>query len=464
MFRLHALILLVVAAAAWRENQAGPAESSSFEWAVNQSAQYVPEPCSAAVGRDFWTALKSSRTRACNSLVEWDHLGFGAVLLENASLTSFEDALTDWDTPFVDSRLHVDLDCPDSLSRPALSRLGESWRSVGTLSEHACNEWNPEPLVIVPWFDSANWWHFVEMALMPTFLYVGIAQRELLAASRLTQIATLRWPAVRQYNNRTRGVYPKWVALPELLERLLGNAYPLRVVPLEPMNKECYSRVLWMRQLPRHLRIEHLIPKIGTDCYSPIVRAMADHVRASCGVVQSPLPTKTYRRKIHIAFMARDNNTWTRHQEARNVPQDVLLQRLTTLVRGYGCALEVMHFYYRDMIPAREQVQRIARTHIIMGVHGAGLAGMIALPPDSAVVEIRSPDPNIHFHALASLLGHSYYRANMHFSGSPDDVDKYIWPTLKTAIDETWTRHPNLREPHYLLSAKPLELNDAVPQ
>ncbi len=460
MFRLCVLFVFVLAAAAWRENQAGPAESSSFEWAVNQSAQFTPEACAAQIGLPFWNALKASRTLVCDGLVEWDHLGFGAVMLANVSLTSFDDFLSAWDTPYKDSRLHVDLECPESLSRLPLSRLGESWRSVGSL-QTPCSRFDPYPLVIVPWFDSANWWHFVEMALLPAFLHTGVAQRELMAAGRLLQVATLRWPAVRQYNNRTRGVYPRWVALPELLELMLGG--PLRVVPLDPMRSECFSRVLWIRQTPRHLAIEYLAPNIGPDCYSPIVRAMADHVRAACGVVQSPLSTKVYRRKIRVAFMARDtNNTWTTHQESRNVPQEPLIQRLTTLVRGYGCEFEPLRFYYTNMLPAREQVQRIARAHIIMGVHGAGLAGMIALPPASAVVEIRYNDPNMHFQGLASLLGHAYYRTNMRVG--PDDVEKHIWPALKTAIDETWARHPHLREPHYLFSARPLVLADAVPQ
>ena len=47
----------------------------------------------------------------------------------------------------------------------------------------------------------------------------------------------------------------------------------------------------------------------------------------------------------------------------------------------------------------------------MVGIHGAGLAGMVALPPGSAVVELRLRNANLrdnHFVFMAKTMGHNY--------------------------------------------------------
>jgi hypothetical protein len=79
----------------------------------------------------------------------------------------------------------------------------------------------------------------------------------------------------------------------------------------------------------------------------------------------------------------------------------------------------------------------------MVGVHGAGLATMIALQPGSAVVELFGGGPNKHFEYMASLLGHKHYSNGRH-GGDGDPV----WSAIKHAIDDVYAKRPDLRAPH----------------
>jgi hypothetical protein len=441
---LAVLAALAVVVATWTEDEAGETERTLFDRTVHRNARFVPEQCGAQYGVPFWDALRASKRRACESALVWDHRGFGAVLLTNVSITATEARREEWETPFRDADLDVVAVCNDSASLDhTVHSLWSHVRNVRGIAgpiDPECDEWTDTPFVLLPWFDTANWWHFIEQALLPAFLYTGIAQPELLAMGRDVHMGTLRWPAKEMFNVRDKGVYPRWVALPELLDRLVG---PLHVFPDENLTRTCFRALLWVRQSPTHLEIGQLFQHGSPDCYSPIVRSMADHVRAAVGVVWPA--SSAYHPRIRVAFVSRDpNNTWTMHQRARSWDQTSLVARLSEHVREYGCVFEDLHFYYTNMKTAREQVLRVAAAHVLVGVHGAGLATMIALPPHSAVVELRDRDPNRHFHYLASLLGHAYYQTSTMQYGSHDDS---VWDTVRMAIDETWKRHPALREP-----------------
>lgn len=442
--RLPLVLMLVWLVAAWSENEAGDAERALFERTVRRNARFGTDECAARFGVPFWDALRASKRPVCESVVAWDHLGFGAVLLTNVSLTASETLRTEWETPFRDADLDVAAVCNDTNAfTTAMHSLGSHVREVrGVVGQiyTECDEWVDSPFVVLPWFDSTNWWHFVEQALFPAFLYVGVAQRELLASGRDVRMGTLRWPANEVYNVRTQGVYPRWVALPELLDRLIG---PLHVFPNEDLRHTCFRSVLWVRQYPTHLAIEQLASHATTDCFSPIARAMADHVRASVGVVWPPV--SSYHERIRVVYASRDpNNTWTLHQRARNWDQSQIIAQLAAHVRGYGCTFEELRFYYTNMKTAREQVLRVGVAHVLVGVHGAGLATMVALPPQSTVIELRESDNNRHFQYLAALLGHAYYRLSPWELASTGD---HVWETVREAIDSLWRRHPNLREP-----------------
>lgn len=445
--RLLWVLVCVWLAAAWKENEAGESERTLFDRTVRRYARYGTDNCNARFGVSFWDSLRRSKRVVCESVVTWDHGGFGAVLLTNVSLTATAALRSEWATPFRDVDLDAVAVCNDTDAfAKAVHSLGSHAKDVHGVPgpiDAECDEWVDDPFVLLPWFDTANWWHFVEQALFPAFLYVGVAQREVLAAGRDVHTGTLRWPANVTYNVRDEGIYPRWVALPELLDRLIG---PLHVFPDETLQRTCFRSVLWTRQYPTHLAIEQLSAFATPDCFSPIARAMADHVRAAVGVVVPA--SASYHARIRVAYMSRDaNNTWTSHQRARNWDQSTIIAQLAARVREYGCVFEEMRFYYTNMKTAREQVLRVGAAHVLVGVHGAGLATMVALPPQSAVVELRDSDNNRHFQYLAALLGHTYSRVSPWERGS---VERGVWETVREAIDDVWRRHPNLREPRPL--------------
>ena len=54
----------------------------------------------------------------------------------------------------------------------------------------------------------------------------------------------------------------------------------------------------------------------------------------------------------------------------------------------------------------------------MVGIHGAGLAGMIAMPPGSSVVELRLKNANLrdnHFVFLSGAMGHKYLQVFFSF-------------------------------------------------
>jgi hypothetical protein len=408
---------------AWKENQAGEVESVWFESLVRQNSEFskisTSEECNSTFGWEFWTSLKKSKRSLCESIVQYEYKDYRMLIIENASLSSVEFRTEEWKTPFVDAHIQMDLVCKSAELRKYTPFL----RGARNASPK-CETWIEDPLVILPWFDTANWWHFLEQGVMPGFTYFGVAQRDLLESGRNPQIATLRWPAERKWNTRDQGVYPTWVALPEVLEKMIG---PIRVVPLDPFKtSECFRTILWTSHAPTHLAIDRLGAHTYADCYSPILRSAADLVRSVMGAAA----IRSARRKI--VYVKRGGSEWTPHQRSRTVRnQDEIIQYLKDKARAMGYEFEALEFYYENMKTAKEQILRVSMAQVMVGVHGAGLATMIALPPESTIIELRVSVVDTHFQRLASLLGHRYYGVAYHRLHLPSNELDYIWDAIK---------------------------------
>jgi len=421
---------------AWKENEAGVHESRSFEWLVkeneNEYGATTTAECTKLIGLEFWESFKRSKTKICNSVHRYHSGNWHMLLLENVSFTSDESRVMVWETPFLDSQITITAkDCSDFIFFRHFRPFMSHFNSVSQM-DGQCDVWIEEPLFILPWFDSTNWWHFTELALLPSFLYYGIAQEDLLNVSRNVHVATLRWPAERKYNTRHKQIYPTWVALPEILEKMIG---PLRITPLNPFRsnkRECYRRVAWGSVSETYLDISHL-NKMPV-CFSSVLRSASDMLRSVMGV---PLiGRKKTKAKVRIIYMKRDGGeTWTPHQSRRTLGnQDEIVKFLEEECRVNRYEFEPLEFYYRDMKNVQEQIHAIGRSNVMIGVHGAGLGAMVALPPHSIVYEIRmGRNFDNHFMHLAHMLGHAYipfyYQKSMNL--------RSFWSTLHDKIKQT---------------------------
>jgi hypothetical protein len=171
--------LLVVQCVGWRENEAGPHEVRSFGWLVHENEmeyQSIINPeCSKLMGWEFWNSLKKSKTEVCQGVHRYHNGLSHLLLLENVSLVSSELKNEIWNTPFIESHITVSSLCSEFIFyrhfKPFLNSL-KTTTDMGNM----CDVWIEEPLLILPWFDSTNWWHFNELALLPLYLYFGIVQ------------------------------------------------------------------------------------------------------------------------------------------------------------------------------------------------------------------------------------------------------------------------------------------------
>lgn len=169
-------------------------------------------------------------------------------------------------------------------------------------------------------------------------------------------------------------------------------------------------------------------------CFSSVVRSASDVMRSAMGV---PLiERKNTKAKVRIVYMKRDGGeTWTPHQSKRTLSnQDEIVKFLQEECQERNYDFEALEFYYRDMKNAKEQTHAIGRSNVMIGVHGAGLGAMVALPPRSIVYEIRlGRNYDNHFMHLAHMLGHVYvpfyYQKPMKL--------KSFWSTLHEKIKQT---------------------------
>jgi len=425
---------------AWHEDQAGGHEMYSFEnliRAVDTSFGEEEYPrggqcCEDAYGLRYWESLKASGKDLCPAVRFYhdDNLQGMFAVLRNVSLVATSSRKNEWNTPFNDMHVSVSGDCPilnipDMYSASVAPFLSRFHRVKD--SSLRCSEWQNHTTIVIPWYDATNWWHFLELAMYPSFLYYSMAQPDLVTRDRHVHIMTLRWPAKLERNVRRGGVYPTWVFTTEVLERMYG---PVRIVPQEPLAHDtCFRTLLWPTTSYRHLDIQKLLGMCSQNCFSPMFRALGEYVRSSFGIVNLPFPRQRRRK---LVFMARSSKeSWTKHQDARNIQgQEMFSRGLAQRCAEHGVDFEELHFFYEDMQTAMEQLQAVGRSDILVGVHGAGLATMVALPYTGQVIELRADSVNLHFEKLASLLGLSYNHIRIGGKFGESAVDR-VWDAVE---------------------------------
>lgn len=87
-----------------------------------------------------------------------------------------------------------------------------------------------------------------------------------------------------------------------------------------------------------------------------------------------------------------------------------------------------------------DQLLLFSKTRVLIGLHGAGLANMIWMPPGSHIIEIIGEKTTyLHFYELALVLGHHYWLVNSTAvppaGGSSQDVASFI-PDFKVDLSE----------------------------
>ncbi|KAF9888039.1 hypothetical protein FE257_009303 [Aspergillus nanangensis] len=109
-------------------------------------------------------------------------------------------------------------------------------------------------------------------------------------------------------------------------------------------------------------------------------------------------PTKSRRSEIVITFIQRMDSR-------RLVNEDLYLDRIRSLFPQV--TVQAIDF---AALPFRKQLEAVQSTDILLGVHGAGLAHTMFLPPQSAMIEILPPKLDQKGYGnVASILGHSYF-------------------------------------------------------
>lgn len=98
-----------------------------------------------------------------------------------------------------------------------------------------------------------------------------------------------------------------------------------------------------------------------------------------------------------------------------------------------------------DLLPLKAQLEIVAKTDILFGMHGAAHAFSIFMPPGGAVVEMFNDNRktyNWHMNKIATLSGHSYIKWGNTDKGAVDKLRKSItipggvsFRLLRMAID-----------------------------
>lgn len=82
-----------------------------------------------------------------------------------------------------------------------------------------------------------------------------------------------------------------------------------------------------------------------------------------------------------------------------------------------------------DLLPLKAQLEIVAKTDILFGMHGAAHAFSIFMPPGGAVVEMFNDNRktyNWHMNKIATLSGHSYIKWGNTDEGAVDKLRKSI--------------------------------------
>lgn len=102
--------------------------------------------------------------------------------------------------------------------------------------------------------------------------------------------------------------------------------------------------------------------------------------------------------------------------------EDELLQKITDTLQGHNVqGLQI------DLKPMHEQLQIIAKTDILIGMHGAGLSHTMFLPRHAGLIEMYPmyySSENRHFRKMAEWR-HLHYISWIHFEPERDLYDEY---------------------------------------
>jgi hypothetical protein len=93
-------------------------------------------------------------------------------------------------------------------------------------------------------------------------------------------------------------------------------------------------------------------------------------------------------------------------------------------------------FFDAKSLSVREQVLRMARTRVLVGQHGAGLANMVFMNPGGIIIEIQPPLPGEVielFKRLARACGHKYVVVSQESVHGPVDCAE-----LANAVGKAW--------------------------
>lgn len=80
---------------------------------------------------------------------------------------------------------------------------------------------------------------------------------------------------------------------------------------------------------------------------------------------------------------------------------------------------EILH---GEELSLSEQIEIFSSCKTLLGIHGAGLANCLFMPPESNVVELRKNEINVGYWFLADSLNHNYY----YYNGTPDSERSVI--------------------------------------
>ncbi len=126
-----AILSLTPSVTSWKENEPGRHEKGNFEWILRENereyGQLSSGECSERWGWKFWEQMKKSRTKACKSVTRFESGPYSLLLMENVSLSSTEQTVDYWMTPFLDSEITVYGECqsftPSRLFKPFLKQF-----------------------------------------------------------------------------------------------------------------------------------------------------------------------------------------------------------------------------------------------------------------------------------------------------------------------------------------------------
>jgi hypothetical protein len=91
-------------------------------------------------------------------------------------------------------------------------------------------------------------------------------------------------------------------------------------------------------------------------------------------------------------------------------------REVEALVGDYG-----FEIFSSEGMTLREQIGVFAECSTVLGIHGAGLANCLFMPPGK-VIELKKKEPNHGYWHMAGSLGHKYY----YYNGIPDSEESLI--------------------------------------